>query len=113
MKAVVQDKFGLNPCTWQLQSARHQLEHKDVFTVSPTGSGKTLTFWIPLLFNNDGIIIVVTPLSILGEKNMDEAIRLGFPAINLCAETATDQAYKVSYKHICANLSSNPFGSGH
>ncbi|KIJ11128.1 hypothetical protein PAXINDRAFT_15948 [Paxillus involutus ATCC 200175] len=94
MRSVVQDKFGLQPCTWQLQSARYQLESKDVFTVSPTGSGKTLTFWIPLLFNNNGIIIIITPLNILGEKICDEVIQRGFPAINLCAETATDQAYK-------------------
>lgn len=95
MRAVVHEKFGLCPCDWQLLSAQHQLERKDVFTVSPTGSGKTLTFWIPLLFNHDGIIIIVTPLNILGEKNCDEAIVHGFPAINLCAETATDQTFKV------------------
>ncbi|KIK77048.1 hypothetical protein PAXRUDRAFT_779201 [Paxillus rubicundulus Ve08.2h10] len=94
MQSVVQDKFGLRPCACQLQSAQYQLESKDVFTVSPTGSGNTLTFWIPLLFNNNGIIIIITPLNILGEKICDEAIQHGFPAINLCAETATDQAYK-------------------
>ncbi|KAG2124336.1 hypothetical protein BD769DRAFT_1301431, partial [Suillus cothurnatus] len=50
----VQEKFGLSPCTWQLQSAQYQLElldNKDVVTISPIGSGKTLIFWIPLLFN--------------------------------------------------------------
>ncbi|KIK76015.1 hypothetical protein PAXRUDRAFT_18508 [Paxillus rubicundulus Ve08.2h10] len=94
MRSVVQDEFGLRPCKWQLQSARYQLESKDVFTVSPTGSGKTLTFWIPLLFNNNRIIIIITPLNILGEKICDEVIQRGFPAINLCAETAMDQAYK-------------------
>ncbi|KIK77246.1 hypothetical protein PAXRUDRAFT_167432, partial [Paxillus rubicundulus Ve08.2h10] len=46
----------------------------DVFIVSPAGSGKALTFWIPLLFNHDRISIIVTPLNILGEKNCNEAI---------------------------------------
>ncbi|KAG2335653.1 P-loop containing nucleoside triphosphate hydrolase protein, partial [Suillus weaverae] len=71
-----------------------QLNSKDVITISPTGSGKTLTFWIPLLFNAGGIIIIVTPLNILGEKNQKEAEALGFPAINLCKETASDQVFK-------------------
>ncbi|KAG2124813.1 P-loop containing nucleoside triphosphate hydrolase protein [Suillus clintonianus] len=94
MKQTVQEKFGLSPCTWQLQAAQYQLNSKDVITISPTGSGKTLTFWIPLLFNAGGIIIIVTPLNILGEKNQKEAEALGFPAINLCKETASDQAFK-------------------
>ncbi|KIK78016.1 hypothetical protein PAXRUDRAFT_775114 [Paxillus rubicundulus Ve08.2h10] len=53
-----------------------------------------LTFWILLLFNNNGIIIIITPLNILREKICDEVIQHGFPAINLCAETAMDQTYK-------------------
>jgi len=95
MRITTQEKFGLTPCTWQLQSAQYQLEKRDVVTISPTGSGKTLTFWIPLLFNTDGIIVIVTPLNILGEKNQKEAEALGFPAINLCKGTATDQAFQV------------------
>ncbi|KIK81432.1 hypothetical protein PAXRUDRAFT_156138 [Paxillus rubicundulus Ve08.2h10] len=95
MRAVVEEKFSLRPCDWKLLSVQHQLKQKDVFTVSPTGLGKTLTFWIPLLFNHDGIIIIVTPLNITGEKNCNEAILHGFPAIHLCAKTATDQTFKV------------------
>jgi len=95
IKIAAQEKFGITPCTWQLQSARYQLEKKDVVTISPTGSGKTLTFWIPLLFNTNGIMVIVTPLNILGQKNQKEAEELGFPAINLCKETATDEAFKV------------------
>ncbi|KAG2145409.1 uncharacterized protein EDB93DRAFT_1087047 [Suillus bovinus] len=94
MKQTVQEKFGLSPCTWQLQAAQYQLNSKDVIMISPTGSRKTLTFWIPLIFNAGGIIIIVTPLNILGEKNQKEAEALGFPAINLCKETASDQAFK-------------------
>ncbi|KAG1718681.1 hypothetical protein EDB19DRAFT_1649808 [Suillus lakei] len=96
MKSIAEMKLGLTPCTWQLQSAHNQLENKDVFTISPTSSGKTLTFWIPLLFNNGGITIIITPLNILSEKNRDEANAYGFPALDICAETATDEAFKVS-----------------
>ncbi|KAG2367843.1 hypothetical protein BDR07DRAFT_1271039 [Suillus spraguei] len=94
MKQTVQEKFGLSSCTWQLLAAQYQLQSKDIVTISPTGSGKTLTFWIPLLFNAGGIIIIVTLLSILGEKKQKEAEALGFPAINPCKETTTDQVFK-------------------
>ncbi|KAG2059872.1 hypothetical protein BDR06DRAFT_844982, partial [Suillus hirtellus] len=44
----VQEHFGFVPCNWQVQSAQAQLKQRDVVTLSPTGSGKTLTFWIPV-----------------------------------------------------------------
>jgi superfamily II DNA or RNA helicase len=72
MRTMVQEHFGFVPCNWQVQAAQAQLKQRDVVTLSPTGSGKTLTFWIPLLFNNGGITILITPLTILGEKNVTE-----------------------------------------
>jgi len=30
MRITTQEKFGLTPCTWQLQSAQYQLEKRDV-----------------------------------------------------------------------------------
>ncbi|KAG2152654.1 uncharacterized protein EDB93DRAFT_1273410 [Suillus bovinus] len=109
VKMIVHSKFGITPCaTWQLQSALHQLEKKNVFTISPTGSGKTFMFWIPLLFNNNGIILIVTPLNILGEKTHNEAKTLGFPAYNLSTENATDEAFNESdlYPRICYSAAS-------
>ncbi|KAE9396182.1 hypothetical protein BT96DRAFT_761579, partial [Gymnopus androsaceus JB14] len=61
--------FGFHPCIPQLLSAWHQLQGKTVFMIAPTGFGKTLTFWIPLFASNDRILIIVTPLNILGDKN--------------------------------------------
>ncbi|KAF9226734.1 hypothetical protein BS17DRAFT_648264, partial [Gyrodon lividus] len=74
------------PCDWQIQSARAQLERKDVITVSPIGSGKTMTFW---LFNSSGIMITITPLNILREKTEVEGNLFRIPAVNLTAKTAT------------------------
>ncbi|KAG2123871.1 P-loop containing nucleoside triphosphate hydrolase protein [Suillus clintonianus] len=94
MQHVVEEIFGFTPCKWQLQSAQEQLKRNDVFTISSTGSGKTLCFWIPLLFNDNGVMILITPLNILGDKNVDETRVANIPAITLNATTATDEAYK-------------------
>ncbi|KAG1839244.1 hypothetical protein F4604DRAFT_1940881 [Suillus subluteus] len=94
LKKLVETSFGFTPCTWQLDSAPSQLEKKDVFTISPTGSGKTLTFWILMLCNDGGITIIVTPLNILGAKNESEVCAMGFNAVNLTAATATDKVFK-------------------
>jgi superfamily II DNA helicase RecQ len=95
MRETIKERFGFYPCTWQLKAASTQLEQNDLLTLAPTGSGKTLTFWIPLLFNGNEITIVVTPLIVLGEKNVAELKLVSIPAINLTTSSATDKTYKV------------------
>lgn len=92
---TVQNSFGVQPCTFQAHSALAQLKQRlDCITISPTGSGQTFTFWIPLLFN-DGIIIIFTALNILSEKNVAELEKLGISAANVTGESATDELFKV------------------
>ncbi|KAG2126625.1 uncharacterized protein EDB93DRAFT_1050447, partial [Suillus bovinus] len=55
--------FDIALCKFQLECARAQLDWKDVITIAPTGAGKMLTFCIPLLFNNNRIVILITTLN--------------------------------------------------
>jgi superfamily II DNA helicase RecQ len=92
---LVEATYGVRPCVFQVRSAQEQLRRKDVITIAPTGAGKTLTFWIPLLFNGTGISIIITALNGLGDQNIAELTRLGIPAVNITGQTATDQLFKV------------------
>lgn len=90
-------RLGFRACSFQLQSGHLQLLGKNISTFFPTGAGKTLTFWIALLFNDNGIQILVTPLNPLGEKNVCEiAELLGILSVNVTAQTATDELFTVS-----------------
>jgi hypothetical protein len=90
--------FGFSPCLWQIRVVEALIKHdKDIISISATGSGKTLTFWMPLLFFERGIQIIVSPLNILGKQNVDDIVPKGFSAIALSAETATHQNFKVSH----------------
>jgi superfamily II DNA helicase RecQ len=63
------------------------LQHdKDIISIVATGSGKTLTFWMPLLFRLYGIQIIITPLNILGKQNVDAHAALGIKGIALIVE---------------------------
>ncbi|KAG2045713.1 P-loop containing nucleoside triphosphate hydrolase protein [Suillus hirtellus] len=86
--------FGFIPCNWQVQSAQAQLKKRDVVTLSPMGSSKTLIFWIPLLFNDNGITILITLLMILRDKNVIELQEVNIPVVNLSTATATDTIFK-------------------
>ena len=47
------------------------------------------------MFNDNGIIIVVTALNILGEKNVAELEKLSISAMNITGESATNELFKV------------------
>ena len=96
IRARTVEKLGRRPCLWQCDVARALLERKkDVVCISGTGSGKTLTFWIPLLFRPHGVQVIITPLNLLGAQNKDELGRWKIDAVALSRETATLENFKV------------------
>ncbi|KIK78933.1 hypothetical protein PAXRUDRAFT_162663, partial [Paxillus rubicundulus Ve08.2h10] len=93
-----QEVFGVRPCLWQLKVAEAILKReKDVLCMAGTGMGKTLMFWIPLLFRPEGIQIVVTPLHLLGKQNAESLARAGIQAIPISSETETPANFHVSH----------------
>lgn len=88
--------FGRTPCYWQSKVGQLIMAGHDVICVAPTGAGKTLSFWIPLLFRPEGVIVVITPLNILGSQNKSQLEKLGIRAITLNAYMATRATFDVS-----------------
>ena len=98
--------FGCDPCRWQSLSCQASLGgDNDIINIAPTGAGKTLTFWMPLLFRKDGIQIVVTPLNILGAQNEAELAKANIHTVAVRADTATPRLFRVS--HLNAPTSQN------
>ncbi|KAG0707157.1 P-loop containing nucleoside triphosphate hydrolase protein [Suillus ampliporus] len=84
------EKFGVKPCLWQLKVAQALLRgDQDVICTAGTGMGKTLGFWLPLLFRDGGIQIIVTPLNMLGKQNAASLAKAGIRRISIDGETAT------------------------
>jgi superfamily II DNA or RNA helicase len=74
--------FSFYPCLWQIRVVEAILKHdKDIISVAATGAGKTLTFWMPLLFDKGSIQVVVTPLNILGDQNINDLKARGVSGI--------------------------------
>ena len=80
-----QEVFGKTPCLFQIELCLAQLQghhvRQDIISIAPTGSGKTLCFLMPLLFNNNKITIIVTALNLLGEQFVRQAEMAGITAI--------------------------------
>ena len=60
-----------------------------------TGSGKTLTFWMPLLFYEGGIQIVISPLNLLSKQNVDNLATNYINAIAVTAKNVNNQTFQV------------------
>jgi len=73
---------------------------KDVVACAPTGAGKTLSFWIPLLMAiKDGInamVIVVTPSNLLGKQNVESLGKMGLTGVAVDHESANAKTFKVN-----------------
>jgi hypothetical protein len=96
IRDATEKKFGHVPCLWQAKIVQSILRgDKDVILIAATGSGKTLTFYMPLLFREDAIQIICTPLNVLGTLNVQYLTRFGFSAINVTAENATTDTFRV------------------
>jgi superfamily II DNA helicase RecQ len=94
IRNLVQRKFEKRPCWVQVQIAR-----KDVIGCAATGSGKTLSFWIPLLMaleeGLDKMTIVVTPLNLLGKQNVQLLEKAGLSAVAVSRENANPETFRV------------------
>lgn len=91
----VEKVFGFKPCLWQIRVVRAVLAGEDVITIAPTGSGKSLTYWIPLLYIKHGITVVVTPLKLLGTQFVETLRDNGICAVSITAANATNELFEV------------------
>jgi|SRR5882762_1662028 len=89
--------FRFYPHLWQIHVVDPILKHdQDMISIAAMGSGKTLTFWMPLLLHKGGVQMVVTPLNLLGTVNVDDLVSKGFTVIVISAENATKKNFKVN-----------------
>ncbi|KAG1718543.1 P-loop containing nucleoside triphosphate hydrolase protein [Suillus lakei] len=92
IKSMAEMRYNFRPCNFQVQSA--QLKCRDVITIAPTGAGKTLTFWIPLLFTGNAVMVVIMALNGLGDQNVEELNMLGLTCVNVTGENVGDELFK-------------------
>ena len=95
VQSQVEAVFGFHACLWQIRIVRAILNGDDVITIAPTGSGKSMTYWMPLLYIKHGISVVVTPLKLLGGQFADMLQDNGINAVSMTASNATNELFEV------------------
>src|SRR6266852_557348 len=77
---VLRDVFGLSAFRpGQGEVVEAMLEGRDVLSVAPTGSGKSISYWVPAAVDG-GLTMVVSPLIALMKDQVDRLTQHGVPA---------------------------------
>ena len=63
--------------------------------MAATGFGKTLTFFMPLIFVEEGVVIIVTTLNILGTQIVKQLFEVNIGAVVINAETYNPNELRV------------------
>jgi superfamily II DNA/RNA helicase len=91
----VEERTGTRPCIWQIQVVHKVLEGGDIITIAATGSGKTFTYWMVLLYVKHSIVLLITPLKLLGKQFVDVLSKNDLKAVSMTAANATNAVFKV------------------
>ena len=91
----VQQTFSVRLCRWQYEVPNTIWDDKNVILDVSTGQGKTITFFLGSLLASEGVHVIITPLNVLGDQNVDQLVAAGIPAIAINARTATRQNFEV------------------
>ncbi|KAF6747014.1 P-loop containing nucleoside triphosphate hydrolase protein [Ephemerocybe angulata] len=83
--------WKVRPCLWQIEVVQAILRRDaDIISIAGTGMGKTLTFWMPLLFAPPGgLQVIVTPLNLLGEQQVAILEKYGYKGIFISSDNST------------------------
>lgn len=95
LRAKILAVFKKRPCDFQYKLFEAQQSGKNIISIARTGSGKTLTYLMPLILSKDSIIIIVTALNVLGEQFEREAQAAGYTALSVNGENESDAIFKV------------------
>jgi ATP-dependent DNA helicase RecQ len=77
---VLRDVFHLESFRpGQAEVVDAQMQGRDVLAVAPTGSGKSLSYWVPAILG-DGLTVVVSPLIALMKDQVDRLVAHGVRA---------------------------------
>src|SRR5712691_2251523 len=77
---VLRDVFGLDAFRpGQAEVVEAMLGGRDVLSVAPTGSGKSISYWVPAVVD-DGLTMVVSPLIALMKDQVDRLTERGVAA---------------------------------
>lgn len=67
----IAEKYGFQPCEWQLMAINAKNAQRHVVAIALTGSGKTVPLTAPVLLEDEGITIIISALNVITSQIVD------------------------------------------
>ena len=91
---VLHDVFGFDSFrVGQAEVVGAQMNGRDVLAVAPTGSGKSLSYWVPAVAATSGLTVVVSPLIALMKDQVDRLTAHGVRAAFINSTLASTEQH--------------------
>ncbi|TRM56542.1 P-loop containing nucleoside triphosphate hydrolase protein [Schizophyllum amplum] len=100
LSSAFRSTWGYEPREWQLDITEALLLGLDSVLIAGTGAGKTMPFMLPLKYDEQRTILVISPLKILQEDQAHRFTVAGIPAVAVNGDTwATVQSDLNAHKY--------------
>jgi ATP-dependent DNA helicase RecQ len=91
---ILHDVFGFEAYRpGQAEVVEAQMDGRDVLAVAPTGSGKSLSYWVPAVAAASGLTVVVSPLIALMKDQVDRLVDRGVRAAFINSTLASTEQH--------------------
>lgn len=101
IREAIFKRFSKRACWFQVKTAEALYAKKDVVGKAPTGAGKTLAFFGGLVMameeepTGEQMVIIVSPLTLLSQQNVEMLGAANLTAIALTAENNKEKTFQV------------------
>jgi hypothetical protein len=65
LRALITTKFGIEPCSFQIEAIDAVRRGFHVFVIAPTGAGKTTPLAAPVVLEEEGLTLIITALNVI------------------------------------------------
>ena len=83
----------MRPRIWQIEVVHMVLKGVDVKTIAVMGSGKSLCYWMALLYVKYGIVFLVTPLKLFGKQFIKPMEKNKLCTVSMTTANATNELF--------------------
>ncbi|KAJ7605898.1 P-loop containing nucleoside triphosphate hydrolase protein, partial [Roridomyces roridus] len=113
-------KWGILPVGSNIKSYQVWISNlvlardRDAVVISPTGSGKSLSWVLPLLAQKEGISLVITPYTSLGQDGEEQNKLQGVQSLFLYSEQNTAEDFELAAEgdmlvlYVCPEMLESP-----
>ncbi|KAJ7346301.1 P-loop containing nucleoside triphosphate hydrolase protein [Mycena albidolilacea] len=96
---LFREQEGKDAYEWQIDVAEDLILGLDAVVIAETGAGKTIPFMLPVLLHRNKFVLIISPLKILQEDQVNRFKKIGLKATAVNGDTYSRELQKARQLH--------------